>query len=192
MNVDVPYSYTYEVDPEFPGNGDWGCPVVGYDATGEPSSTFDSHWGAPFVVRLSPSEGQMWVAMLPGGGLGRLREAFTTLVPYLFGVVVDGRVYLLDVRSPGASAQIVRDPVEQVVTVTDPPLLLFVGYADIVALGPAGIAWRTPRLCLDDLRVLEAGSAGIVCSCTNLASTASITLDPVTGEQLDGPRWDSF
>ena len=45
------------VDPESPGSGDWGCPVVGFDRTGAVMPDFDSRWGAPFVVRIEPTGG---------------------------------------------------------------------------------------------------------------------------------------
>ena len=74
----------------------------------------------------------------------------------------------------------------------DPPLLLLVRVIDLVALGPTGVAWSTPRLCVDDLAIRQASRGGIVCSCDNLGGTATITLDPATGVQVDGTRLDSF
>ncbi len=185
-------AYTIEVDPEFPGNGEWGCPVVGFDRSGAVMPDFDSRWGTPFIVRIQPDGGQEWVAMLAAGGLGHLRDAFVTPEPHLLAVVADGLAYLLDARSREIPAQIVHDQVHQVVPSSDPPLLLFVRFIDIVAVGPSGIAWRTPRLCVDDLEVREVGPDGIVCSCDNLGGTATITLDPATGDQVEGARLDSF
>ena len=185
-------SYTVEVDPEFPGNGEWGCPVVGYDRDGAVTSDFDSRWGTPFVVKIRSDAGEEWVAMLAAGGLGGERGAFPTPAPHLLAVVADGLAYLLDTRSPGLPAQIVHNQVHQVVPTNDPPLLLLVRMIDIVALGPMGVAWKTPRLCVDDLQVQEVGAAGIVCSCDNLGGTPTITLDPATGAQVAGTRLDSF
>lgn len=185
-------AYTFEIDPEFPGDGDWGCPVVGFDRSGAVVSDFDSRWGAPFIVRLGPDGGQEWVAMLPSGGLGQLREAFVTPEPHLLAIVAGGLACLLDTRSPGLPVQIIRDGVNQVVASSDPPLLLFVRFFDIAALGPDGIAWRTPRLCVDDLQVQEIGPGGIVCTCDNLGGTPTIVLDRVTGAQVEGTRLDSF
>lgn len=71
-------------------------------------------------------------------------------------------------------------------------MLLLVRFIDIVALGPSGVAWTTHRLCVDGLEVLHADRRGIVCSCGNLGGTPTLTLDPLTGAQLDGTRLDSF
>ena len=185
-------AYTMEVDPEFPADGVWDCPVIGFDRTGAIMPDFDSRWGTPFVVRIQPDGGQEWVATLAAGGLGLLRGAFTTPEPHLLAVVVDGLAYLLDARSPGLPAQIVHDQIHEVVRLADPPLLLFVRFIDMVAVGPTGIVWRTPRLCVDDLEVREVRSDGIVCTCDNLGGTSTITIDPATGAQVDGTRFDSF
>jgi hypothetical protein len=183
-------AYTIELDPEYPGNGQWDCPVVSFDRTGAVVSAIE--WGSPFVVRIHPANSKDWVVILsaPPGGLGPVRGAFATPEPHLLVVVVDGLAYLLDTRSPRAPAQIIHEQVQQVATCPDPPLLLIVGYIDIVAVGPSGIAWQTPRLCLDFLEVREINAARIVCSGrSSIGDTATITLDPLTGDQLDGPRF---
>jgi hypothetical protein len=66
-------------------------------------------------------------------------------------------------------------------------LLLLVRFIDIVALGPDGVAWRSPRLAVDGLAVVSASSDAVVCSLDNLGGSETITLDPLTGEQLFRP-----
>jgi hypothetical protein len=144
---------------------------------------------------MQPADSESWVAMLsaPPGSIGPVRGAFATSEPHLLVVVVDGLAYLLDARSPETPAQTVYEGVQQVATCADPPLLLIVGYIDMVAFGPTGIAWRTPRLCLDFLEVREINPSRIVCSCRSdledMGHATIIALDPLTGDQLDGPRF---
>ena len=183
-------AFTVEVDPEFPGDGDWNCRVVGFDRAGVAMDEFDSRWGTPFIIRVEPEEGDPWVAMFAAGGLGSVRCAFATPSPTALVVVADGLAYLVDIDL--SSARTVQDQVHQVVATSDPPLLLLVRFIDIVAIGSDGVAWATPRLCVDDLQVVRADRMGIECSCDNLGGTATITLDPRTGEQLAGTRLDSF
>jgi hypothetical protein len=83
-------------------------------------------------------------------------------------------------RRPGARAQIVHDQVHQVVPCADPPLVLLVRFTAVVALGPSGVEWATPRLCVAGLEVLNADRRGMVCSCDNPGGTPTLTLDPVT------------
>ena len=180
-------AFTVEVDPEFPGDGDWGCPVAAFDRTGSVMPAFESRWGTPLVARVQPHSGQDWVAMFAAGGLGSLRGVFATPSPRLVAVVVDGLAYLVDSRSPGLPAEIVQDQVHQVEPCHDPPLVLLAGFLDLVAIGPGGIAWKTPRLCVDGLEVHHAGRTGIECSCDD-DGKRPITLDPATGKQIDGTR----
>ena len=65
------------------------------------------------------------------------------------------------------------------------------GFTDVTALGPEGVAWRTSRLCVDDLKIQRVTRDGIVCSCDNLGGTPTITLDPATGAQTEGTRFES-
>ena len=129
--------------------------------------------------------------MFAAGGLGSLRGA-SAPAWFLAAVVVDGLAYLVDSNLPGEPAQIVHDQVHQVVPCADPPLLILARFIDLVALGATGVAWSTPRLCVDELEVRQAGRGGIVCSCDNLGGTPTITIDPATGVQVDGTRLDSF
>src|SRR5439155_18309383 len=91
--------YKLEVDPEFPGDGQWGCPVFGFDRDGRIMERFASRWGAPLTVRVqAPS--QVWVGMFAAGGLGGLRGVFACPSPSGLCAVVDGEAYLVEVDHP--------------------------------------------------------------------------------------------
>ena len=185
-------AFTVEIDPEFPGDGDWKCRVVGFDRDGAAMEEFDSRWGTPFVIRIEPEDGEPWVAMFAAGDLGSLRGAYATPNSGALVVVADGFAYLVDVEGPTGSARTVHDQIHEVVSISEPPLLLLVRFIDLVAIGHEGVTWATPRLCVDDLQVVRADRNGIVCSCDNLGGTATITLDPNTGDQIDGTPLNSF
>jgi hypothetical protein len=184
-------SYSVEVDPEFPGDGAWDVPVHRFRRDGSLSDEFESRWGTPVVVRVG-TEGGAWVGMFESGGLGGVTGVFACPGPNHLCVLVDGVAYLVITASPSAGAVIAHDQVWQVVGVETPALLLLVRSIDIVALGAEGIAWRTPRLVVDDLRVERSSSAGIVCTGDNIGGTLTIELDPTTGTQTAGTRLDSF
>jgi hypothetical protein len=181
------------VDPEFPGDGDWGCPMFAFDREGRIAGNAESRWGPPTVVDVLPQPGERWVGSFAAGGLGGVSGVFATPAPAQLCVVVDGLAYVVDVHNPGSGAVIAHDQVWQVEFIEEPArLLLLIRFIDIVALGEAGIAWRTPRVAVDGLRVVQAGPGGIECTCFNLNGTETITLDPFTGEQVAGTRLDSF
>jgi len=188
-------AFAVEVDPEFPAAGEWGCEVVGVDRDGHVVRDFVSRWGAPLVARIEPVDRPAWVAMFAAGGLGSFRGVFATPALTKLAVVVDGLAYVVETARPPTEAAVVFDGVHAVAACGDPPLLLLVTEIDILALGPSDVAWRTPRLCLDDLQVRLADRDGIVCSCDNSAAgwgRGEIVLDPTSGAQVAGTRFDSF
>jgi hypothetical protein len=185
-------AFSIEFDPEFPGDGEWDWPVIGFDRNGRAMAEFDSRWGTPVVLSIIPASGEAWIAMFAAGGLGGVRGAAAMPSPEQLAVAVDGLVYLVDVESPGQPALAVYDAIRQLAFCPNPPMLLLVGFTDMVAWGPEGVAWATSRLCVDDLQVEGVSATAIVCSCDNLGGTPTITLDPRSGNQTDGTRLDSF
>lgn len=183
--------FQVEVDPEFPGDGEWDCPVISFDRGGAVASDPETRWGSPLVVGIEPASSPAWVATFAAGGVGYLRGLFATPSPSILLSVVDGLAYFVDVERPGQAATIAGNQIHQVAACEDPALVLLVGFTDIVAIGPQGIAWATPRLCVDDLRVETVSSTTITCSCDNPGRT-TIALDPHTGHQIEGTRLDSF
>ena len=185
-------AFDVTVNPEFPGNGDWGCPIFGFDRDGRVQEQFESRWGAPTVVEVVPAGGERWVGQFAAGGLGGISGVFATPGSSQLCVVADGLAYVLEVHAAHRGAGVVHDQVGQVETVDGPDLLLLVRSTDIVAIGSAGVEWRSSRLALDDLRVLSTSGATITCSLDNLGGTSTITVSAATGEQVDGTRFDSF
>ena len=185
-------AFAVEVDPEFPADGEWGCEVVGFDTDGHAVRDFVSR---PLVTRIEPVGRPAWVAMFAAGGLGSFRGVFATPASTKLAVVVDGLAYVVETARPPTEAAVVFDDVHAVAVCGDPPLLLLVTEIDILALGPSDVAWRTPRLCLDNLQVRLADRDGIICSCDNSAAgwgRSDIVLDPTSGAQVAGTRFDSF
>ncbi|MCU1356072.1 MAG: hypothetical protein JWM89_1490 [Acidimicrobiales bacterium] len=187
--------FEVEIDPEFPGDGEWGCPVYGFDSMGQLVDAFTSRWGSPVIVMARPTGRDPWVGMFPSGGLGSGSQVFACPGPNHLGVMAGGDVYVIDVLAPSQDASVVPvSAVQQVEGIAGTDLLLLVRQLNIVALGGDGVQWTTPRLCLDDLRIVAASAGSIVCSVFNLDGTDEndeIELDPTTGEQTRGTRFDS-
>ena len=189
---DFEHDYEVVVDPEFPGDGDWRCEVFGFGRGGEIEEPFHSVWGAPLVVEVSPSARDRWVGQYASGGLGGISGVYACPSTSQLCVVVDGEAYLTDVNNPRAGSIVVHDQVGQVLGVEGRSLLLLVRFIDIVALGPQGIAWKSKRLAVDDLRVVRAIGDTIECTLDNLGGSDTIGIDANTGEQTEGTRLDSF
>jgi hypothetical protein len=186
LSFSFPAAFLFDVDPEFPGDGEWDCPVVNFGRDGAVQSALDSRWGTPTVLRVEPTAAPAWVGMFAAGGLGRLRVVVSCPSPTHVAVIADGLAYVVDVEQPQAGALIASDQVQQVVAMPEPPLLLFVRFSEIDALGPDGIEWSSPRLCIDELAVVAVSSDSVTCTGYNLGGSSTITVDPATGEQTAG------
>jgi hypothetical protein len=189
-------AYEVTVDPEFPADGEWPNPVYAFDREGHVQSDFVSRWGAPRIVQVQATDSPEWVGMFPAGGLGGVSGVYATPSPRSLCVLVDGEAYVVRVDAPAEGAVVVHDQVEQVLPVAEPPLLLLVRGFDMVALGSDGVAWRSPRLAVDGLRVVAVDEEGIRCTGDFVTGEpASIVVNPATGEvtagpRLDGPPWN--
>jgi hypothetical protein len=181
-------AYEIEVDPEFPGDGDWHAPAFFFDRDNAVShSHVDSRWGAPLVIRATVAQ-EHWVGTFTAG-IDGVRGVFATPDPRRVCCVVAGLAYVVNVKDPGAGAELAHWQTVSVTPVTGGSTLLLVGFVDITALGQRGIEWRSERLVLDDLRVLQVSADEIVCSGTIPGHDAPrITLDPATGQLIKGPQ----
>jgi hypothetical protein len=183
-------AYEIDVDPEFPAEGDWHAPEFFFDRDSTVSnSPGESRWGAPLVIRATVGQ-ERWVGTFTAG-IDGVRGVYASPDPSRVCCVVAGLAYVVNVRDPGAGAELAHWQTTSVAPVTDRNTLLLVGFVDMTALGQRGIEWRSERLVLDDLRVLHALADGIVCTGTIPGHEAPrITLDPSTGHLMEGPRID--
>lgn len=182
-------AYEADPDPEFPPDGAWAYPVFAFDRDGRVRADFVSRWGAPRIVRVRPTASPEWVGMFPSGGLGGVSGVFATPSPDRVCVLVDGQAYLVRSDAPEEGAVAAQDTVQQVIYALEPQLLLLASSFDIVALGPGGVAWRSPRLALDGLRVGVVDADGIHCTGVVLpGDTVSFVVDPTSGQVSSGPH----
>jgi hypothetical protein len=181
------HNYAIEVDPEFPGNGQWDCKTIGIRADGEPTEFLDSRWGVPLVLRVAPDAGQGWVLSVSGGnGLTRLRGIFATPRPDEFLAVVDGAGLVVRADDP-TSTHTLGVMVTQVVGAIEPePVLLISRAVSVVAFDAGGVRWQSPRLCWDDLTIEGVEDNEVHCS-GEFMPRAPFVLDLRSGQRLSGP-----
>ena len=180
--------YQVEVDPEFPGDGDWHAPTYFFDRENTVSeSSGDSRWGAPLVIRVTTDQKQ-WIGTFTAG-IDGVNSVVATPDPRRLCCVVAGLAYVVNVDDPGAGAQLAHWQTVNLTPVSGTNTLLLIGFVDLAALGEGGIEWRSERLVLDDLTVLQASSDGIICTGTIPGEDAPrIALNPSTGHLMGGPR----
>jgi hypothetical protein len=183
------HDYSIELDPEFPGDGEWDCQAVGFSAEGEPLGFLESPWGIPLVLRVIPQAGNDWVLSISGGnGLTSLRGIYATPQPDVFLAVVDGAGLFVRATDP-SSAWPLGVMVTQVYGSALPrPVLLISRGISLVAMDADGILWQTPRLCWDDLTIERIEGNEVHCS-GDFLPPAPFVLDLSTGERLSGPAF---
>lgn len=174
-------AFTVEVNPEFPGAGQWSCPVFSFGTDGDVVDSFVSPWGTPLVIRVIPRVGDEWVGMFPDGtGIVAATPAPNA------ACVVGGEAWLVDVRNPQAGAQHLLTWPTRVHAFMELPLLLVTDEVSIVAVGQRGVEWRSPRLCLDDLRVHGATGDDLRCTGFMGGGEETFAVDARTGRRVDG------
>ena len=181
-------AYSIAPEPEFPASGTWSNPLLCFDRSGALVPDPVTRWGSPLTIGVHPVSAPPWVGSYAAGGFGGISVLSASVSPRHLVAVADGLAYVTDVESPGDGAHVACDMVREVAPV-ETQLLLLVTPIDIVALGPEGLAWRTERLVVDDLRVESASGDRIVCS-GDLPDVdrPKIVLDPQTGTQTHGAR----
>lgn len=182
--------YDLEVNPEFPGAGNWGCPAFGISvARGEVTvdggdSVYDGP-AADLVVRVEDSSGHRWVGFF-AGGMGGITRVMPTPDPHRLLVVADGEGYLVPASSPRDTERIaLRMPIRSIIDEGD--VILLASWIDVAAVGTSGTLWISERLCLDDLKVEGVIDGRVECrGFFGEPDEDPITLDVRTGEQVGG------
>jgi hypothetical protein len=181
-------SYSCETDPEFPAAGDWGCPSHGFARDGQATDPFRSRWGAPLIARFHLADGAEWVGLFEAGGMSGIDGVFACPAPGSALVVCDGQAYLVDVTIPGHAAAISLSPITQVQKAGG-DLLALASFSGLTAIGPQGQAWTSERLCLDDLRILDADEHTISCCGSFLEGSEGFAVGTHTGQHQAGRRF---
>jgi len=179
--------YKCEFDPEFPGSGEWTCPVYVFTEEGVERVGVG---GGRFAIRVGFHEVE-WVGFFERGS-GGITGVFGTPSPDQLLAVDAGAAFLVDVHDP-MSAGFMGYHVIGVERVEGLPLLLLNDELSLTGIGPAGAEWTTPRLVMDGLTVLSARAEGIVCRGDHYGGEPpAVTLDPRTGSIIEGRafEWD--
>ena len=69
--------------------------------------------------------------------------------------VAGGYAYIADVRTPERCTHLALRPVVAIHVASEAGLLLFAGFQTVIAWGPDGLAWESPRLSWDGLKIEE-------------------------------------
>jgi len=177
--------YSCEIAPEFPGSGDWGCPVYRFAERPESVEKL-AHVGEPFVIRIRRVDGSEWVGFL-AGGISGLTGVYACPNPDQVCAVVAGSGYLVDTRAPSNYQVLPMHPVLVLQRANGTGSVLCSGFIDLLLIDEHGLLWVSDRLCLDDLQVRNIDRSTISCTGRQIQADEtwfSVSLD--TGQLVSG------
>ncbi|HET9803301.1 MAG TPA: hypothetical protein VFP96_08695 [Candidatus Acidoferrum sp.] len=146
-DLTFPHSYEVKEVAEFPGTGVFREPVFRFPRGGGDGNAL---W-----LRVKASSGQSWVGVFSSGrySSGAARAVLSTPNLHRMCVLSYGNAYIVDAGHPETWERIELFPVLGVRPVVEHDLLLFFDFTGLEAYGTNGVAWKTPRLCWDDLKI---------------------------------------
>lgn len=150
MDKDLQFAHRYDVDeiPELPGSGPLRMPVHEFFPRGQ-------RLQGGLWVHVKPEDTPPWIGIFSeeyrvppavtwvGGTPDQLRIC----------VVAAGAAYIVHSTDPSQWELLSLFPVTQVWPAPQQNCLLFGGFTNVLAYGPAGVIWQSDRVCWDELKI---------------------------------------
>lgn len=154
LDVDLTFPHSYNVGEvlELPGTGKLEAPLF-YFPRPKCRPEHDGLW-----IRVCPTDGDSWVGVFAFGDQsspGFVSRVLSSPDPDRICIVSRGAAYLVKVDEPEVWEGIAALPVRDVRLLPEHELILFADFTRLAAYGRAGLAWRSPTLCFDELKILN-------------------------------------
>ena len=180
FQLELPHSYVVEELPELPGTGGLNL-LLRYFPRPKTRPEHDGLW-----LKVSSAKGNSWIGVFAFGYRpdSALSKVVSSPDPDRVCVVSGGAAYIVTADDPDAWEEVPVQPVCDVRCLPEHGLLVFSDFSKLVALGVSGLAWSSPRLCWDDLKILNVtGDAieGIGYDPTNPSEKSTFVVDIRTG-----------
>jgi hypothetical protein len=188
LNIDLEFPHSYEIDeiPELPGTGRFDVPLF-YFPRPTTRMEHDGLW-----LRIRTPNGKSWVGVFAFGY--QSPSAFTGVVstfdPDRVCIVAKGAAYIVNTAEPDTWEQVPIVPVTDLRSIAEDRLLLFADFTSLAAYSRNGLAWRSPRLCWDDLKILsvtEDSIEGMGYDPTDPSGESRFAVNKRTGQSLIAP-----
>lgn len=138
--------------------GDYCMDNLDLPPGGRPNYTFSAGVlsGRAKTISIQPESGSSWVGSFIGDPSYRrgITGLYGTPSPDHLCVLERGTAFVVDARNPIATLLVPSDgPVRDVQPVVDAGILLLATPWTVTAVGTGGIAWTSPRLAIEGLRL---------------------------------------
>jgi hypothetical protein len=151
LNIDLELPHSYEVDeiPELPGTGQFDLPLL-YFPRPKARPEHNGLW-----LRIRPLKGKPWIGVFAFlyESYPAMTRVISTFDPDYVCIIAKGAGYIVNTAEPDMWQQIPIKPVLDVRLIREGQLLLVADHTRLAAFDKTGLAWCSPRLCWDDLRI---------------------------------------
>jgi hypothetical protein len=151
IDLALPHAYAVEEIGDLPGAGEFGAPLIYFP----PPKNRPEHEG--LWLKVTAASGKKWIGVFKFGYSSP--PAFSCVVdsldPDRMCVIAKGAAYIVKAGEPEAWEQIPLVPVLDFRIIRDAGLLIFSDFTRLVAYGGSGLAWRSPRVCWDGLKIVS-------------------------------------
>ncbi len=145
-------SYKIELNPELPSAGDWQIPAF----------TFGERGHEKLTIRVTPDQGQPWIASFALETRGVLNGIYACPGPEQLMVLAGSDGFLIMANNPSATEMLPIHPTLHVMRPVGTDLLVVNSFTDALAIDENGIRWTTNRLFLDDFESVSGPSGKII------------------------------
>jgi hypothetical protein len=151
LDIDLAFPHSYDVQEvgELPGTGKFAAPLIFFP---EPK-TRPEHDGLWLKVKMAG--GAAWIGVFAYGYQSppALTRVISSPDPDRLCVVAKGSAYFVRAGEPKDWIQIPVFPVIDVRPLPEDNLLVFSDFVKLAAFGSRGVAWQSPRVCWDGLKI---------------------------------------
>ncbi|MGH2779923.1 MAG: hypothetical protein ACRDLA_00620 [Thermoleophilaceae bacterium] len=144
------------------------------------------------ILAVTPASGEPWIGVFHGGEYGVPPAAPSQVIGWpdekSLCVVKGGAGCLVRTDDPAANSEIDAFPITDVLAIPDRGLVVFADFTDLIAYDPDGVAWRSGRVALDDVKIIRAeGDTLDVAGFFGSVNRAEFTVDLRTGRPSGAP-----
>lgn len=149
ISFDLTFPHDYQVEEtELPGSGEG----IIY----QPSGSL-LHGKDGILLRFRPNEGSEWIGCFAFGHYSdyMFNGVFSTPNPDYMCVISDGKGYWVNASDPNDCQTLGFFPILSARVLREQSALLLSDFITLALIGGDGAVWRSPRLCWDELRILN-------------------------------------
>jgi len=151
IDLHLPHSYEIHEVGDFPGTGKFREPVIYFPRPQE------GREGGGLWLKVKAASGKSWIGVFAYGYSSP--PAFSRVVsspdPDSMCVIANGAAYVVKSDEPEVWDKIPVIPVLDVRTLPERGLIVFSDFTQLAAYRNNKLAWRSPRVCWDDLKIVR-------------------------------------